>query len=55
MHFAKVCLGRLGEELSSFPLCCRPDAKNAQYQQTIKQGDLLLNRIQRLSKVVDLE
>eukprot|EP00891_Asterochloris_glomerata_P007406 jgi/Astpho2/7406/fgenesh1_pm.00114_%23_14_t len=33
----------------------RPDAKNAQYQQTIKQGDLLLNRIQRLSKVVDLE
>ena len=34
---------------------CRPDAKNAQYQQTIKHGDLLLNRLQRLSKVVDLE
>lgn len=34
---------------------CRPDAKNAQYQQTIRHGDLLLNRLQRLSKVVDLE
>lgn len=33
----------------------RPDAKNAQYQQTIRHGDLLLNRLQRLSKVVDLE
>ncbi|CAG8552299.1 5796_t:CDS:2, partial [Paraglomus occultum] len=28
----------------------RPDAKNAQYQQTIKQGDILLNRIQKLSR-----
>lgn len=33
----------------------RPDTKNYLYQQTIKQGDLLLNRIQKLSKVVDLE
>jgi len=32
----------------------RPDAKNALYQKTIKQGDLLLNRIQKLSKVIDL-
>mmetsp|Transcript_31818 Transcript_31818/g.38478 ORF Transcript_31818/g.38478 Transcript_31818/m.38478 type:complete len:396 (+) Transcript_31818:151-1338(+) len=31
----------------------RPDAKNALYQTTIKQGDLLLNRIQKLSKVID--
>eukprot|EP01113_Clastostelium_recurvatum_P006522 TRINITY_DN1294_c0_g1_i1.p1 TRINITY_DN1294_c0_g1~~TRINITY_DN1294_c0_g1_i1.p1 ORF type:complete len:401 (+),score=113.75 TRINITY_DN1294_c0_g1_i1:28-1203(+) len=30
----------------------RPDAKNAQYQATIKQGDLLLNRIQKLSRVI---
>ncbi|CAJ0827507.1 377_t:CDS:2 [Entrophospora sp. SA101] len=28
----------------------RPDAKNAQYQQTIKQGDILLNRVQKLSR-----
>jgi len=32
----------------------RPDAKNAQYQSTIKQGDLLLNRIQKLSRVINL-
>ncbi|KAI8850264.1 26S proteasome subunit RPN7-domain-containing protein [Chytridium lagenaria] len=32
----------------------RPDAKNAQYQATIKQGDLLLNRIQKLSRVISV-
>jgi len=32
----------------------RPDAKNALYQSTIKQGDFLLNRIQKLSRVIDL-
>ncbi|KAK7819525.1 26s proteasome non-atpase regulatory subunit 6 like protein [Quercus suber] len=32
----------------------RPDAKNALYEATIKQGDFLLNRIQKLSRVVDL-
>nr|KJB51170.1 hypothetical protein B456_008G204800 [Gossypium raimondii] len=32
----------------------RPDAKNALYQVTIKQGDFLLNRIQKLSRVIDL-
>jgi len=32
----------------------RPDSKNAQYQATIKSGDLLLNRIQKLSRVVNL-
>eukprot|EP01034_Spumella_vulgaris_P034729 gene34729-42837_t len=26
----------------------RPDAKNAQYQQVIKKGDVLLNSIQKL-------
>jgi len=30
----------------------RPDTKNAQYAEAIKQGDLLLNRIQKLSKVI---
>ena len=34
---------------------CRPDLKNARYQQTLKQGDLLLGRLQKLSKVVDVE
>lgn len=32
----------------------RPDAKNSLYQQTIKQGDLLLNRVQKLSRVIDI-
>jgi 26S proteasome regulatory subunit N7 len=32
----------------------RPDARNAYYQATIKQGDFLLNRIQKLSRVIDL-
>lgn len=29
--------------------------KNQQYQQTIKQGDLVLNRLQKLAKVADAE
>ncbi|GAX76349.1 hypothetical protein CEUSTIGMA_g3795.t1 [Chlamydomonas eustigma] len=33
----------------------RPDNKNALYQDTIKKGDALLNRIQKLSKVIDME
>ncbi|KAI7828374.1 hypothetical protein BX661DRAFT_181970 [Kickxella alabastrina] len=32
----------------------RPDTKNAQYQTTIKQGDLLLNRIQKLSGIISI-
>lgn len=32
----------------------RPDTKNAQYQATIKQGDLLLNRLQKLSRVINI-
>jgi 26S proteasome regulatory subunit N7 len=30
----------------------RPDAKNAQYQASIRQGDQLLNRIQKLAQVI---
>jgi 26S proteasome regulatory subunit N7 len=32
----------------------RPDAKNALYQRTIKQGDVLLNRVQKLSRIIDV-
>jgi 26S proteasome regulatory subunit N7 len=32
----------------------RPDVKNAQYRDMIQKGDHLLNRIQKLSRVVDL-
>ncbi|XP_059490466.1 26S proteasome non-ATPase regulatory subunit 6 [Neocloeon triangulifer] len=32
----------------------RPDNKNWQYQGTIKQGDILLNRVQKLSRVINI-
>jgi len=32
----------------------RPDSKNAQYQAVIKQGDLLLNRVSKLSRIINL-
>ena len=32
----------------------RPDSKNAQYHSTIKQGDILLNRVQKLSRVINI-
>eukprot|EP00920_Eleutheroschizon_duboscqi_P028340 GHVT01069123.1.p1 GENE.GHVT01069123.1~~GHVT01069123.1.p1 ORF type:complete len:419 (+),score=85.08 GHVT01069123.1:241-1497(+) len=32
----------------------RPDARNHLYSQSVKQGDMLLNRIQRLSRIIDL-
>merc|ERR1719369_1257130 len=32
----------------------RPDSKNYQYQASIKQGDILLNRIQKLSRVINI-
>lgn len=32
----------------------RPDLKNSQYQDTIKKGDVLLNRIQKLSRVINV-
>jgi 26S proteasome regulatory subunit N7 len=30
----------------------RPDVKNARYEQAIKQGDVLLNSLQKLSRVI---
>lgn len=33
---------------------CRYDNKTAQYHSTIKQGDLLLNRVQKLSRVINI-
>lgn len=32
----------------------RPDSKNFLYQSTIKHGDLLLNRVQKLSRVINI-
>lgn len=32
----------------------RPDSKNAMYQASIKQGDLLLNKIQKLARAIEM-
>ena len=32
----------------------RPDSKNFLYQEVIKKGDLLLNRVQKLSRVINI-
>lgn len=42
------------DKVGGIVVSTRPDTKNAQYQATIKQGDLLLNRVQKLSRVINL-
>ena len=52
-----VACGRLSckiDKVKGVVLSNRPDNKNALYQQTIKQGDALLNRIQKLSRVITI-
>lgn len=61
-HFTRelsrfIYLGRLNckiDAVGGVIETIRPDTKNAQYHNTIKQGDLLLNRIQKLSRVIHL-
>jgi len=50
-----IAAGRLHckiDKVSGIVETNRPDAKNAQYQNTIKQGDSLLNRVQKLARLV---
>lgn len=50
-----IAAGRLHckiDKVSGIVETNRPDAKNAQYQSTIKQGDQLLNRVQKLARLV---
>ena len=52
-----ISAGRLScsiDKVSGIVSSTRPDTKNAQYQATIKQGDLLLNRVQKLSRVIQV-
>lgn len=52
-----IAAGRLTAKIDKFGGVVetnRPDLKNAQYRDMIQQGDLLLNRVQKLSRVVDL-
>jgi 26S proteasome regulatory subunit N7 len=52
-----IAAGRLSAKIDKFGGVVetnRPDLKNAQYKEMIQKGDLLLNRIQKLGRVVDL-
>ena len=52
-----ISMGRLScsiDKVNGIVSSTRPDTKNAQYQATIKQGDLLLNRVQKLSRVTNI-
>jgi 26S proteasome regulatory subunit N7 len=52
-----IAAGRLSAKIDKYGgviITNRPDIKNAQYRDMIQKGDLLLNRIQKLSRVVDL-
>lgn len=52
-----IAAGRLHckiDKVSGVVETTRPDNKNWQYQATIKQGDILLNRVQKLSRVINI-
>ena len=52
-----IAAGRLSAKIDKYGgviRTARPDATNAQYREVIQKGDLLLNRIQTLARVVDL-
>jgi 26S proteasome regulatory subunit N7 len=52
-----IAAGRLTAKIDKFGgvvETTRPDLKNAQYREMIQKGDLLLNRVQKLARVVDL-
>jgi len=52
-----IASGRLHakiDKVGGIVITNRPDNKNAQYQSVIKQGDILLNRVQKLSRVINI-
>jgi len=52
-----IAAGRLTAKIDKFGGVVetnRPDLKNAQYREMIQKGDVLLNQIQKLARVVDL-
>ena len=52
-----IASGRISAKIDKFGgviVTNRPDLKNAQYREMIQKGDLLLNRIQKLARVVDV-
>lgn len=52
-----IASGRLSakiDKVGDIVQTTRPDLKNLQYQGIIKKGDLLLNRIQKLARVINV-
>ena len=52
-----IAIGRLSckiDKVSGVVNSTRPDSKNAYYQAAVKEGDQLLNRLQKLSRVINL-
>uniref|UniRef100_A0A3P8V6I9 26S proteasome non-ATPase regulatory subunit 6 n=1 Tax=Cynoglossus semilaevis TaxID=244447 RepID=A0A3P8V6I9_CYNSE len=53
--YRSLTLGYMAEAFGvSTEFIDQPDSKNWQYQETIKKGDLLLNRVQKLSRVINM-
>ncbi len=42
------------DKVNGVVVTVKADAKNSQYQATIKHGDALLTRIQKLSRVINV-
>ena len=42
------------DKVNNVIVTARPDTKNAKYREIIQKGDALLNRIQKLARVVDI-
>ena len=54
-HF--ISIGRLSakiDKVGGIVVSSRADTKNAQYQEVVKKGDVLLNHIQKLVRVIDV-
>lgn len=54
LQYFQTITGTKEIQCNFFALLLRPDSKNWQYQETIKKGDLLLNRVQKLSRVINM-
>lgn len=52
-----IAVGRLNakiDKVGDIIVTSRPDKKNAQYQEVVKKGDVLLNQIQKLARVIQM-
>lgn len=52
-----IAVGRLSakiDKVGDIIVTSRADKKNSQYQEVIKKGDVLLNQIQKLARVIQM-